>query len=235
MGFGILFIGYFLFLNIAAPGYTDAVGAVLMLWGLYKLSGINRELRLACYAAMVLTLFGLSELGYEIYDMMVAVVNGDTVRSWFAIFRHFILCITTVLTLLGMQRVSCEVKLARLGAKCGIAARATVAVYILNIVLELSALGSFIDARVLAVLGVTALLIRFGTVIFNLTSIYECYMRICMPGERELTERESRFGFINAARRYQEEKQREYAEYRLGKLKEKQGKSKNDNKHKKRG
>ena len=90
-------------------------------------------------------------------------------------------------------------------------------------------------ASVLTALGVAALLMRFGTVIFNLTAIYGCYMRICMPGERDLPERESRFGFINAARRYQEKKQREYAEYRLGKLKEKQGKNKNGNKHKKRG
>ena len=235
MGFGILFIGYFLFLNIAAPGYTDAVGAVLMLWGLYKLSGINKNFRLATYAAAVLTLFGLGELGYEVYDMMAVVAGGDAVRTWLAVLRHFILCITTMLMLLGMQQVSCEVKLARLGAKCGIAARATVAVYILNILLELSALGSFIDVRVLTALGVAALLMRFGTVIFNLTAIYGCYMRICMPGERDLPERESRFGFINAARRYQEKKQREYAEYRLGKLKEKQGKNKNGNKHKKRG
>ncbi len=226
MGFGILFIGYFMFLNIAFPGYTDAAGAVLMLWGLYKLSGINRGFRLATFAAMALTVFGLGELGYEIYDMLAVVQDGESVRAWLAVFRHFILCVTTALMLLGMEEVAQEVKLRLLSAKCRIAARATVVVYIINIILELSALGSLIGAQILAALGVAALLIRFGTVIFNLTAIYSCYMHICMPGERELPERESRFGFVNAFRRHEEEKQKEYADYRLRKMKEKQGKLK---------
>ena len=68
MGFGILFIGYFLFLNIAAPAYTDAIGAVLMLWGLWKLSRLNKPFRYGMIAAAALTVFGLFELGYEIYD-----------------------------------------------------------------------------------------------------------------------------------------------------------------------
>lgn len=226
MGFGVLFVGYFLFLNIAFPAYTDAPGAVIMLYGLYKLSRINRGFRLSSYAAMALTLFGVCELGIEVADAFSLLTIDDGLRSGLALGRHFLLCITTLLALLGMQEVSAEVKLRRLEAKCKIAARATLVVYILNIILELSALGSFIPTPVLATAGVTALLMRFGVIIFNLTVIYSCYMKICMPGEKHAPERESRFGFVNAFRRHEEEKQREYAEYRLNKIKQRQGKHK---------
>ena len=226
MGFGILFIGYFLFLNVIFPAYTDVLGAVIMLYGLYQLSRINRGFRLASIAAAVLTLFGLCELALEVLDAFSVLSIGDGLRSWLALGRHFLLCVTTLLALLGMQEVAGEVKLRRLEAKCRIAARATLAVYILNILMELSALGSFIPDIVLATAGVTALLMRFGVIIFNLTVIYSCYMRICMPGEKNVPERESKFGFVNAFRRHEEEKQREYAEYRLNKIKQKQGKKK---------
>ena len=46
-------------------------------------------------------------------------------------------------------------------------------------------------------------------------------MRICMPEDKEMEEKESKFGFVNSFRRHEEEKQREYAEYRLEKMKKK--------------
>ena len=46
-------------------------------------------------------------------------------------------------------------------------------------------------------------------------------MNICMPGEenKEYVEKPSKFEFINRFRKRQEEKNREYAEYRLGQMK----------------
>ena len=44
-------------------------------------------------------------------------------------------------------------------------------------------------------------------------------MRICLPDEvAEECEKKSRFGFVNAMREHQEMRNKEYAEYRLEKL-----------------
>jgi hypothetical protein len=41
MGFGMLFIGYFLLINITYFEYTDIIAAMLMLMAAYKLSFVN--------------------------------------------------------------------------------------------------------------------------------------------------------------------------------------------------
>ena len=53
-------------------------------------------------------------------------------------------------------------------------------------------------------------------------------MRICMPEDEDMPEKESKFKLVNAFRRHEEEKRREYAEYKLDKLKKKQQKDKNE-------
>jgi hypothetical protein len=47
-----------------------------------------------------------------------------------------------------------------------------------------------------------------------------------MPGDEDVGERKSRFEFVNSFRRHEEEKQREYQEYKLEQIKKKQAKRK---------
>ena len=55
----------------------------------------------------------------------------------------------------------------------------------------------------------------------NLSVVFSAYYRICMPEDQgvEFKEKKSKFGFVNAFRAHEEEKQREYAEYKLDKMK----------------
>ena len=53
-------------------------------------------------------------------------------------------------------------------------------------------------------------------------------MKICMPEDKdnEVEDKPSRFGFVNKYHEHTAEKQREYAEYKLEKLKKKNSKKK---------
>ena len=68
----------------------------------------------------------------------------------------------------------------------------------------------------------------FAVVCINLVTIYSAYMRICMPDDvdNDAVDKPSRFGFVNKYREHTAEKQREYAEYKLEKLKKKNSKKK---------
>jgi hypothetical protein len=66
-------------------------------------------------------------------------------------------------------------------------------------------------------------------IVISLIVIYNCYMRICMPEDEDMPEKESRFKFVNAFRRHEEEKRKEYADYKLEKFKKKQQKQKEKN------
>ena len=63
MGFGTLFIGYFLLLNLTYYGFTDVIAASVMLLGLYKLSGVNKYFKAAAISSGALLVFSLGELG----------------------------------------------------------------------------------------------------------------------------------------------------------------------------
>ena len=45
MGFGTLFIGYFLLLNITMPGVSDIIATLVMLLGLYRLQMVNGKFK----------------------------------------------------------------------------------------------------------------------------------------------------------------------------------------------
>lgn len=226
MGFGVLFIGYFLFLNFAYPEYTDAVAAAIMLYGLYKLSGINKGFKLASFAAMAVTALGAFELGVEIYKMFSPYTDLATLYTVTAIIRHFLSCVMIVLMLIGMRDVSREVRLGDHARKCNYLTYATLVIYVFNVMLEATGLGNIFAPKVLAVMAVASILATLVITIVNLGAVYTCYMKICMPGEERMERKKSKIAIFESFRRHEEEKQREYAQYKLEKFKQKMNKRK---------
>ncbi len=226
MGFGTLFVGYFLLLNFAYYQLTDAIAAAVMLYALYKLKGINKGFRNSAIAAAAFTLFGLFELVASVLGTMLPALDLSAVMWIRPILRHGIICITTFLMLIGMRDVAREVELPLVAGRCERNFYITGAVYVLNVFSEIAGLASVFDPQILAFIYLAVTLATIATVTLNLISIYSCYMRICMPGDDLDKVKESRFGFINEMRRHREEKEREYAEYKIEKLKSKNKKRK---------
>ena len=218
MGFGTLFIGYFLLLNLTYYGFTDVIAASVMLLGLYKLSGVNRYFKAAAISSGALLVFSLGELGVAVYEMFIGAINSPALVSVMCIVRCLIIGALTVLMLKGIEDVSREVDIENLPAKASRLTVATVVTYALWIILE--APLSFIDDYVLAVLSLVTILATLALIIINLTLIYTCYMKICMPGDEDITrDKPSRFAFVNEYRAKKAEREEELARERAERMK----------------
>ncbi len=218
MGFGTLFIGYFLLLNLTYYGFTDVIAASVMLLGLYKLSGVNKYFKAAAISSGALLVFSLGELGVAVYEMFIGAINSPALVSVMCIVRCLIIGALTVLILKGIKDVSREVDIENLPAKASRLTVATVVTYALWIILE--APLSFIDDYVLAVLSLVTILATLALIIINLTLIYTCYMKICMPGDEDITrDKPSRFAFVNEYRAKKAEREEELARERAERMK----------------
>lgn len=230
MGFGILFIGYFLLLNFAYSAFTDAIAGAIMLYGLYKLSGINRGFRYASLAAGGFTALGVAKLLCEVLELFSLIPHSELLVSVLAIIKCVAVGGVTVLTLLGMKEVSAEVGLSELSEKCLRTSILALPVYVLSLTLEVLGLFSLTEFTALVVISVISIVLSLTLEVIVLIRIYACYMRICMPEDvkMEVEDKPSRFGFVNAFRRHEEERQKEYAEYKLEKMRRSAEKKKNN-------
>ena len=69
MGFGTLFFGYFLLLNITYYSFTDLIAALIAAMGLYKLSSVNRPFKNGFYASVI---FGF--IGYMVLQILLIII-----------------------------------------------------------------------------------------------------------------------------------------------------------------
>lgn len=216
MGFGILFIGYFLLLNFTFYAFSDAIAATVMLYALYKLSSVNRGFARAMCVSVAFVFTGIAELVIKAVDMFVSLPSITTINSVSAIVRYLLVALLTVFILYGIEDVAAEVKLHVQSDKARRARILTIIIYSLDLVLEFIGLLPF-ELKFLNYVAVLMIVLTLTVLIMNLTVIYSAYMRICLPKDVDLPERESRFAFVNAFRRHEEEKQKEYEEYKLEK------------------
>lgn len=228
MGFGILFIGFFLLLNIPYHNYTDAIAAVISLYALYKLSSVNKNFGRASYAAIGFSVFGILEFFYSALIVFIPSLDIPDIFTSVSIVRYTVICALSVFTFLGMRDVANEVGLRVIAIKCERVIYMSYPIYALSVISEV--LSFFrLPFTVMQYISVMILVCNMALIVISLIVIYNCYMRICMPEDEDMPEKESKFGFVNALRRHEAEKQQEYAEYKLEKLKKKQQKLKEKN------
>ena len=132
--------------------------------------------------------------------------------------------------LYGIETVAEEVGLRELSRRAHLSIPFTLVIYALSAILELPELDSigFLSTKALAIMTVITLFATLITVTLNLITVYKAYAKICMPEDVDniAPDKPSRFGFVNKHRERTEQKQREYAEYKLEKFKKKISKKK---------
>ncbi len=227
MGFGTLFIGYFLLLNVTYYTFTDVIAALVMAMGLYKLASVNRQFKGAFYSSLAFAAIGLVELAFQVYTMFIP--NKDSVVLYYTdIPRYLIITVVSAFILMGIENVACEVGLSELAKRARLTLPFSFSVFAILSVLSVHELEIIIDIKVLSVLSVITLISAFVIIIINLVTIYTSYMKICMPEDKDndVVETPSKFEFVNKYRERTKEKQKEYAEYKLNKFKEKNQKKK---------
>ena len=219
MGFGTLFIGYFLLLNLTYYGFTDIIAATVMLLGFYNLSKVNKNFFAAMICAIVFCVFSLGEFGIATYEIFYRPISSAALVSFMSITRSLTVGTLTALMLKGIEDVAKEVEIADLPTKASRLTIITAVTYTAWIILE--APLSFMDNYVLGVISLITILATIALLIVNLTVIYSCYMRICMPGNEKIGDKPSKFAFVNEYRARKAERDKEAAEKRLKLMKEK--------------
>ena len=230
MGFGTLFFGYFLLLNITYYTITDLIASLIMAMGLYKLASVNTPFKNGFYISFGLSAIGIAELVIQIIAIFNPLLDMATVLSYVAIPRYFIIAIISMFVLYGIETVADEVGLGVLSKRAHRSIPFTLAIYAFSAILELPELDTigFLNTKALAIMTVIALFATLVIVTVNLITIYKAYAKICMPDEVDniAPDKPSRFGFVNKHRERTQQKQREYAEYKLEKFKKKISKKK---------
>ncbi len=229
MGFGTLFIGYFLLLNVTNYNFTDIICASVMALALYKLSGVNRDFKLGLYSAYAFIPFALFELIIAVTYMFSPSGALDLILPYASMVRYIIIFVISLFILRGISEVANEVGLNALSKKAYVSVFFCIAVYSLLLVFELPIISAFIKSELaLGIITLTLLVGEFVLVAVNLVTIYTSYMRICMPEDidNDVEDKPSKFEFVNKFREKRAEKSREYAEYKLEKMQKKINKSK---------
>jgi hypothetical protein len=199
-----------------------------MAMGLYKLSDVNQQFKNAFYVSAVFALVGLAELICGAITMFSPLSSLETVLDYAALIRYIVIAILTLFILNGIENVADEVGLDELARRAKITMPISLCscflIALLSVPLDVSENFTF----ALNIISFFALLLLFIIVAVNLVTIYRAYMKICMPEDvnNETVDKPSRFEFVNKHREHTEQKQREYAEYKLERFKKKNSKKK---------
>ena len=235
MGFGLLFIGYF----IAALMSINVVGSLIAMIGYCiiflasgKLSKYNNSFNLVRIGAVVMVLFWLvmsastlSEflanelmIPKDIFGPTFDSVMGHSEMALFFIFNSAVLY-----SIRSIANDTEDTKIAISSVRNFI----FICVGLLAYVIYFVVVGFSSSQLALAILNGTAIIIRFVCIVFNLILIFSCYMRICDENDVDMNRKPSRFAFINTMRQRFDEKQERAAQQQADYMRERAQKKKN--------
>ena len=224
MGFGTLFIGYFLFLNITYYEFTDLICALVMLMGLIRLSKYNREFSAASAICALFSVMSLVQFIEVIFDTLgMPIMTG--IRDSLTSVRYAIIGALSAIILLGIAKIAKQVDHRPLARQAGTLIPFVSGIYTLALLGDLfpNWFPIYVEsALVLIQLVITAVV---------LITLYRAYMGICLSGDNNAAppppDEDSKFGFVNEMRRQKNERDLEYAE-----SKQKKAQAKNNKKRK---
>ena len=237
MGFGLLFIGYFMtyITSVSQAGYLIRLaGYVLMLVAFTKLCAYNRKFKLPFYTGIALIgVTGVGcfvEIGEFLYKYLI--INSFGVSEGFrralGTVDDALVFVFNACLLYAIYAIAKETEVEKLSYA---AARNFVFICIYQLLFAISLLPfSFVESYK-KYFSMPIILLYFALIILNLVLIFKCYANICDESDVDMPLKKSRFAFINkireeTARREQKaaDDSVEYARQKLEKRKAKREK-----------
>ena len=216
MGFGILFIGYFMamLMSINAIGSViRLLGYALVLVATRKLSKYHRAFDAVSLATALMMAVSLLLVVYDASSFLYEQVIVDT-QLLPPVFRTVVGYIEMALTFVFSAVLLWAIRLIAIQTdvhKIAVSAVRNFVFICVYYVLSLIGLLPFAFAQKYAsTVGAPVLILYFVWIILNLVLIYSCYARICDEDDVDMEQKPSRFEFVNNMRR-ESEKRREAA------------------------
>ena len=204
MGFGYVFLGCLLTVNIPYHNYTDGFAVALILFGLSTLAPYARGFSLAFKAGLpllgvgflsffaeILRLIGLWSAPALLFSLLsIVMLIGKFFFYWFLF--------------MGVDEVARETDIPKLRAHA-MRSRFLTPIF--------CAMGLFLEAGLFSQHDVflqyfLLAFILFGVIyaLLNCKTVYECYMLICFEGDENMDEKPPRFSFARGKKEKGEKK-----------------------------
>ncbi len=236
MGFGLLFIGYFVtyLMSINPIGWLfRLIGYVIMLFSFTKLNKYNRSFGLPMYAAVALIVvsaveccMGIQEILYNnltIYDYLISMEILETVNM----IDDAITLVFNALLIYAVRSIAKETEVGTVAYSAARNFFVIVGYYILCAIAYLP--FGFVDTYKLY-FSMPIYLLYFAWIILMLVLIFKCYANICDEADEDMPLKVSRFEFVNKIReetaRREQKAADEVQEYTQKKLESRRNKGK---------
>lgn len=192
MGFGILFVGYLLGLNILAKqGIFWGLSSLFMLYALTKLYVYNDNFKKTFRVAIPMTVFAVVFAVLEVLDMLgkntgTAITYFNTVRPIFsAVFTYFLLC--------AVRDIAKETECVNIFQRAYVQRFFLFIVYIPYILLNFKYdVPSGVPTVIMNVLYLVFSVFAIVYIAVNAKLLFSCYMWICLPEDIDMPAKKER-------------------------------------------
>lgn len=226
MGFGILFLGYFLTINFEYKGINlppDFLGYILMMIACSKLAPYSNNFKYTNRCLIPLTVLSVGITAMEI----MAAVSEKLAFAYIAdikYIKYLLMLVMHYLLLNALADISKDVGRYKIADKCR---RNIVLSIIMILIVLIFTLPFSFPYRYTFSLLARYILLNF-VVLLNSVQIFSCYMWICYEGDEDMPMKEPKDPLSKIVYKTQKEN----AEYKAKQAAEKEEKKKNKKKRK---
>ena len=216
MGFGLLFIGYFVATLMSFHmfgAFVSVVGYGIIIGASLKLSKYNNFFRLLSVGAAammaVYAIIAVSDIGDFLYSEMLISKNiftdtFDSVLEYVDIAANFFF---VVALLFSIRSIAKETEVFKLVYN---STRNLTFWCVYYVLILIGRLPFPFTEDYIAAFGPFSIALYFVCIVLNLVLIFSCYARICDENDVDMAQKPSRFKFVNRFRE-ESEKRREKA------------------------
>lgn len=220
MGFGLLFIGYFIafFMSVNNYGFAfEIVGYAIILSAVGKLSEYKHSLARSSVPLLIMALCSAYD-GFRYLNQLLSfdlALFRDDVAFTVSLISAAAVLLFHGMLLISIRQIAIDADEPAIARKSFPAIGAAAISFLLEFSLAL--VGNLFAEQFGTTLNVWALVATLVRILYPLAVLaffYSCYARICAPEDVEMERKPSRFAFINRWREKQDSKAEEVKKMR---------------------
>jgi hypothetical protein len=211
MGFGLLFIGYFMaaFMSMSPLGgyLIRLIGYAMILVSALKLKRYNKDFRYLCLgASFMIAISGIIALSGILGDITAITLFSDSVKNVIGHIERAGYVLFTLSMCYPIRSIAKETEVEKI-AVASVRNLIFTVIYLLLYLVAYIPLPFVNDYK--AYFGTPVFIIYIVIIFMNLFMLFSCYAKICDESDVEMAQKPSRFAFVN---RFREENERRRAE-----------------------
>lgn len=211
MGFGLLFIGYFMaaFMSMSPLGgyLIRLLGYAIILVGAFKLKRYNKDFTYLCMGAGLMMFFSaVIALSGSFNDIAAVSLFSDNIKNIIGHGERVGYVLFTASMCVPIRSIAKETEVEKI-AVAAVRNFIFTAIYFVLYLVAYIPLPFINDYK--AYFGTPVFVLYIVIIFMNLFMLFSCYAKICDESDVEMAQKPSRFAFVN---RFREENERRRAE-----------------------